>query len=446
MINKIKAFIKEYNMIARGDTVVCGLSGGADSVCLLLAMNELSGQLGFSVRAIHVNHQLRGAESDRDEEFCRSLCERLDVPFKSVRVDVNGYAASCGLSTEDAARKLRYDAFSRNYPEAKTATAHNANDNLETAILNLARGTGLKGLAGIPPVRGNIIRPLLTVTRSEIEQFLSIKGQDHVTDSTNLSDDYTRNKIRHKIIPLLEEINSFAVETSVNSLSALRSENALIDTETEQLLEKCRRVNALSGASEYHEVLRRRAIARMLSDNSLPYSAKRLKEADEILLNGGKINISGDIYLISDGSTLELKKIPQKTENTPVSSPMTLGENCIFPGKRLICKLVDCDNLKKSETVHKNLTFQAADYDKIVGRAVVRNRKYGDRIQLRGRNFTSSVKKLINEKIPPDQRGSLHFIEDEQGLVYAEGIGIAQRVAPDEKTVNFLVISVESTN
>lgn len=443
MKKKIKTFINEYNMLEHGDTVICGLSGGADSVCLLLTLNELSKDFGIEVKALHVNHHLRGEESNRDEEFCRQLCKKNNIPFTSVNVDVIGYAQKNSLSIEDSARRLRYAAFKDNSDNSKIATAHNANDNLETVILNLTRGTAIKGLAGIPPVRDNIIRPLLTLSRSEIEKYLASKNQTYVTDSTNLSDNYTRNKIRHKILPLLEEINTSAVETSVNSISAVRSENDLIEAETRKALLECRNGNKLIGAERFHKVIRRRCISRLLAENSLPYSHDRLEEADNILVNGGKINVSGDFFLVSDGKIFELTHIPRSEKHENISVPMKIGENKIFPDKYLFCQLAECDNLKKIETVHKKLTFNVLDYDKIIGRAVVRNRKFGDRIQLSGRSFTSSVKKLINENIPKETRGSLHFIEDEQGLIFAENIGIAQRVVPDNNTVNFLVISVK---
>ncbi|MDE6091530.1 MAG: tRNA lysidine(34) synthetase TilS, partial [Ruminococcus sp.] len=151
MINKIFSFVKKHNMINKGDTVICGLSGGADSVCLLLVLSELSRKIGFTVKALHVNHCLRGKESDRDEDFCRDLCGKLGIPFTAVSCNVRDFAEKNSLSVEESARKLRYSVFKENSQGGKIATAHNANDNLETVILNLARGSALKGLAGIPP-------------------------------------------------------------------------------------------------------------------------------------------------------------------------------------------------------------------------------------------------------------------------------------------------------
>ena len=443
MLDKIYKHVKRYNMFSEGSTVVCGLSGGADSVCLLLCLCSLSEKLGINVEAVHVNHCLRGSESDRDQEFCRQLCERENVPFTAVSCDVNTYAKENSLSTEEAARILRYRAFADNSHGKLLATAHNANDNLETAIFNLARGTALKGIAGIPPVRDNIVRPLLTVSRQEIEEYLRSLGQVWVTDSTNLSDDYTRNKIRHQVLPVLEGLNSSLIATSVNTFEVLRSEDQLIEDITREALEKCRNGNRLTGLSELHPVIRRRCIARLLSDNGLSYSYARLEETDSIAVNGGKINISGELFLVSDGTTLSLEKIPPKSGEELLSAELRIGKNSIFSGITLNCELVECDSMKKFSYVNKKLTFYMLDYDKIIGRAVLRNRRFGDRIQLRGRNFSSSVKKLINETVPKELRDTLHFIEDEEGTLFAEYIGVAQRVAPDGNTKRLLKITID---
>ena len=234
MLKKVLSFIRQHNMLSEGDIAVCGLSGGADSVSLLLSLYELRDELGISVEALHVNHCLRGEESDRDQEFCRDLCKRLGIPFTAVSCDVMGYAKEHSLSCEEAARELRYDIFAKHTIDKKLATAHNADDNLETVILNLVRGSGLKGISGITPARDNIIRPLLAVSRAEIEEFLKKHDQDYVTDSTNLSDDYTRNRIRHNIIPVMKSLNTSMIETSVRSISTLRAENDLIDRMTDE--------------------------------------------------------------------------------------------------------------------------------------------------------------------------------------------------------------------
>ncbi len=440
MLAKVYDYIIKNNMLSENDTVVCGLSGGADSVALLLALHELREKLNISVEAVHVNHCLRGAESDRDEVFCRELCERLHIAFQAVSCDVKGLSVSENISTEEAARKLRYKIFEEHSKGKKLATAHNANDNLETVIHNLTRGTGIKGLAGIPVKRGNIIRPLLTVTRQEIEDFLKSKGQEYVTDSTNLTDDYTRNKIRHRVIPILNELNNSVNETSVNTINAIREENDLIESIANEAEKICRNGNSFSGLSKYHPVIRKRCISRLIAENGLPYSFSRLEEADNILMNGGKINLSNDIYLVCSNDKLELKMISSDVPKD-VSMTLYIGKNQPIESCTVICELLDCENLKKIETVHKNSTFYVADYDKIRGRLIVRTRKFGDKIKLKGRNFTSSIKKLINERIPADERSDLLFIEDEDGTILAEKLGIAERIAVDDSTVRFLKIS-----
>lgn len=442
IIEKIRSTAEKYNMLRKGDTVVCGLSGGADSVCLLLALRELADDMDFFLEAIHINHCLRGEESDGDEQFCRELCCRIDIPFIAVSCNVREYAAKNRLSCEEAAREMRYEAFRCHTEGKKLATAHNADDNLETMLLNIIRGTGLKGISGIPPVRDNIIRPLIAVSRTEIEEYLHNIGQNFVTDSSNLTDDYTRNKIRHNIIPLMKEINGSLTETTVRTAEVLRSENDLIEEIVAEAMEKCLQNGVFHGLSGYNEVVRRRCIAKYLSANSLPFSNKRLTDCDNIAVNGGKINISGNIYLVSDGKKMKLSEIlPEKTSEI-ISAELKIGENRIFSDSVMICELVNCESLKKIDFVHKNLTFYLLDYDKIKGTAIVRNRKFGDKLKLRGRNFTSSVKKIINETIPVSQRKTLHFIEDDEGTVFGEKIGIAERVAPDENTSRLLKITV----
>jgi tRNA(Ile)-lysidine synthase len=441
MLDKVCSHIRKYQLISPGDTVVCGLSGGADSVALLLSLRELSDELGITVEALHVNHCIRGAESDRDQEFCRTLCEKLGVRFTAVSCNVPEYAEENSLSHEEAARKLRYGIFSRYSAGKLMATAHNANDDLETAVLNLIRGTGLKGLAGVPVRRGNIIRPLLCVSRAEIEGFLAERGQDFVTDSTNLSDDYTRNRIRHSILPIMQEINPSLINTFRNSSETLREEDELISALADEAYNSTYTgENQFSGLRAKSGVIRRRCLARLLSENSLPYSRERLLDADRVLMNGGKLNISGDIYLVSDGETAGLRTISAPKEQAELSAELKIGENRIFNDKVMVCELLECDNLKKNEDVHKNLTFYLLDYDKIIGRAAVRNRRFGDRIRLSGRGFTSSVKKLINEKVPQELRSELHFIEDENGTIFAERLGIADRVSPSRSTTRFLKI------
>ena len=209
---KVSQFIEEKHLFGRGDKVLVALSGGADSVALLRVLL----QLGYACEAAHCNFHLRGEESVRDERFVRGLAERLGVPLQVTHFDTKAYAASRGISIEMAARELRYGWFSerlRACGAKVVAVAHHRDDSVETFLLNLVRGTGIDGLQGIRPVNGEVVRPLLCVSRAEILDYLTFLGQDYVTDSTNLQDEFMRNKLRLHVIPLLETLNPSVSET-----------------------------------------------------------------------------------------------------------------------------------------------------------------------------------------------------------------------------------------
>ncbi len=217
LVRKVEDYINKYGMLDEVTHVVVGVSGGADSVCLLSVLNELSDEYNIRLCAVHVNHMIRGLEADRDEEYVRSLCDKLGIEFKLVKKPVEQIAKAMKLTVEEAGRNVRYEAFSHACEsicrdKAVIAVAHNKNDVAETVILNMLRGTGIDGLKGIPPVRDNIIRPLLCAGRNEIEGYLQEKGLSYCIDSTNNTTDYTRNRIRHDILPAMQEINDRAIE------------------------------------------------------------------------------------------------------------------------------------------------------------------------------------------------------------------------------------------
>ncbi len=443
MLERIFDFAEKYNMFPEGCRVMCGLSGGADSVFLVLALLELKNRLKISeISAIHVNHHLRGDESDRDENYCREFCGKIKIKFLSADCNVTEYSAKYGLSTEESARILRYKIFSENSQGKIIATAHNANDNLETVINNLSRGTAIKGLCGIPPVRDNIVRPILNISREEIENFLNERNIHFVTDSTNLSDDYTRNKIRHNVLPVLKQINSSLVRTSVRTLDALRLENDFIESETRKADSECRKGDCFINLRKFHKAVRQRCIAEFLSEKNFSYDYKRLESIDFIVLNGGKINISKNLYFISDKNKLIFVKIPEKKDSDEISVPLNIGENSIFNGIILNAEIIKSEDLKIHQNINRKFTNYLLDYDKIKGTMILRNRRNGDKIRLAGRSFTSSVKKLINAQVSPDEKPFLHFVDDESGTVFAEKMGVADRVKPDSDTERILKITV----
>ncbi len=240
---KIREYIDKFHMLNKGDTVVLGLSGGPDSVCLFFVLLALKEELGLKVHALHVNHCIRGEDADEDEAYVRSLCIDYEVPLKVERIDIPVLAAESGRSTEEEARIARYDAFERladsmdSGTVVKIAVAHNADDNAETVLFHMARGTGLDGMCGIAPVRERVIRPLLAVSKAEILDFLNENQIPYCVDATNAEVDYDRNRIRHNIMPELTEINQRAVCHITDMTDRLREVADYISLEARGLLE-----------------------------------------------------------------------------------------------------------------------------------------------------------------------------------------------------------------
>lgn len=228
MLSKVKDYIKKYKLLSLSDLYIVALSGGADSVALLLLLDEM----GYKVHALHCNFHLRGEESDRDERFCEDLCLKKNIPFHRIHFDTLMYAETHKMSVEMAARELRYRYFEqlrKDIGAEGICVAHHQDDTVETVLLNLVRGTGLRGLTGIQPRNGAILRPLLCVTRTEIEAYLATKQQDYVTDSTNLETDFVRNKIRLQVVPLLRQLNPAVSENIVRTAEHLTEAQKVLD-------------------------------------------------------------------------------------------------------------------------------------------------------------------------------------------------------------------------
>ena len=228
MLSKVKDYIRKHKLLSLSNLYIVALSGGADSVALLLLLDEM----GYKVHALHCNFHLRGEESDRDERFCEDLCLKKNIPFHRIHFDTLMYAETHKMSVEMAARELRYRYFEqlrKDIGAEGICVAHHQDDTVETVLLNLVRGTGLRGLTGIQPRNGAILRPLLCVTRTEIEAYLATKQQDYVTDSTNLETDFVRNKIRLQVVPLLRQLNPAVSENIVRTAEHLTEAQKVLD-------------------------------------------------------------------------------------------------------------------------------------------------------------------------------------------------------------------------
>lgn len=417
MQNKLLKFIRQEDMVAPGDTVICAVSGGADSVALLFALYLLKEKLEITLEAAHFNHHLRGEESDRDEAFVRKLCDRYDIPLHLGGGEVT--AGKKGL--EAAARDARYG-FLRTL-NGKIATAHTADDNAETVLMRLIRGTGLKGLGGIMPVQDRIIRPMLTVTRQEVEDFLQEWCLSHIEDSSNGSDAFLRNRIRHHVMPFLRNENPKIALNLSNMALRLRQEEQfltlLTDSTALPAVESLRNMPKAQRSRHLSAFLERSGVKE--PEESHIHLAESLVFSDR---PSARAFFPNGVVISRNYDTLEAISRQEALEETVIPCP---GETDI-PGYRVICR--EAESVIQSED-----TFTVAPE----GKLVVRSRKSGDQLRLPG--GTKSLKKLfIDRKIPAAQREKIPVLCDDLGILGVYSIGVNQERAaknPPAVTVRF---------
>ena len=435
--------ISEYDMIHPGDRVCVGFSGGADSVCLLQLFFECREQLAIELSAAHVNHCLRGAESDADEFFVRDFCAERGIPMHVYRADVSGLAEASGDSIELAARKVRYDYFSSIDAE-KIATAHTGSDAVETLLMNLSRGASLRGLTSIPPVRGNIIRPLIRFTRAQTESYCREKGINYRTDASNNSDDYTRNCIRHHVIPSLEEVFPSFEKTALRCIQTLRSENDYMEQEAKNILTVLLNNGKLPVAPlmKLHPALQARVLGCFFS--SVPGAAFEAIHLDLIAKHldreGYALTIPGNIRIRTDGNYL-FYDAPDLLEEEPVHLKFAKDScgNIGFYGNTLIISVIEANPV-----FEWNCEF--IDFQKIDDIIEIRTPLTGDSVYLSKRNCTKTLKKLYTEmKIPAVDRKKLPVISDSRGLIWAYGAGVDSSRLADENTKKIMIIRMESS-
>ena len=444
MTKKVIRTIKEQSMISIGDTLGVGLSGGADSVALLHILASNKEKLGISkIKGIHIHHGIRGEEADRDLEFSKNFCEKLGVEFVYYYADIPAEAKKTGESVEECARRLRYDCFSKSSCD-KVATAHNLNDNIETFIFNFTRGASLSGLCGIPYERDIYIRPLLKCSRDEIEKYNSQNQLTYVTDSTNLSDDYTRNKIRHNILPLLFELNPSFDKSFVKCIDSLYLSKDFISESAYELVEKsrCDGYFDCNVFEDCHDAVKYQIISLILKENNAKdISREHLNAVLNIIENGGSTNVGGNVKVNSERNKLffgekqetEYFEISLKIEENTVSTP--IGDYGI-----------SILNREDSQIVNKQDINCYIDYDKISTDVILRNRRDGDEYQLPDRP-TKSFKKLFNEnKIPVSERDRMLILSDDNGIMWTEFFGVSKKCKIDDNTKKIVKISKVGKN
>lgn len=442
--------LRQYSLFSQGDRIAVGVSGGADSVALLRFLAALRPQFGWDLVVCHIHHGLRGAEADRDEHFVRALAEQLGLPCAVSRIDAAALALRDHISVEEAGRMARYAFFAQTAGEGgRIATAHTLDDSIETVLMNLVRGTGLRGLCGIPRIRGNIVRPLLDCTRAEVEDYLGALGQPYCTDSTNLTDDYTRNRIRHDILPRLCALNPNFPGAMARMLPRLAAQQALTDClaaqSAQQLQAACGGLSR-QGLSTLPEPVCDRLLLRLLEQNRLPVSAAAVERMTETLRTGGKLDLAArSWFFVAQGDLAAViyaplggippVPVPLPQEETPVILPFS-------PQKSL--KLTLCNKIvaNTSEKFNISLLKYAIDCDRIKGYSFMRTRRPGDTFIV-GKKQLSLGEAWAAAGIPALLRPALMVLADEQGVLWAEGIGSSSRAAVTENTKQYVIIECQ---
>ena len=425
---KVKKALLGFGIPQTARHITVALSGGADSVVLLDVLCRLRNELGITVSAAHLNHMIRGAEADGDEQFVKELCDKYGIELTVGREDIPSIARKTGQSTELAARNARYAFLERVAPAGVIATAHTASDQLETMLLNLTRGTGPDGLCGIPPIRGRIIRPLLACSRAEIERYCDVNGLSFVTDSTNLSDDYTRNRIRHLVIPQLKNINPEVEAAACRCAEFMREDREFLNKTAAAKLSGavCENTLKLEDLTDLEPSVLKRVLRGYAADIPIEVDAFHTECLVRICREGGKCSMPGGYTAVSNGKTLRISR-----ENEPETHFQTdFTEETV-------------DFSKDTEKIHNLLLNNALDCDKIVGKLELRHRMPGDKLRVRGRNGTKTLKKLYNEySIPLCERKNLPIACDERGIVWIYRIGVAARCAVSRDTKRIVRFSV----
>lgn len=446
--------IKRYSMLQHGDSLLIGLSGGPDSVCLTVILDELKDNFNLSLHAVYVNHGLRPKENIEEEEFCRRLCDELGIKFYVEPVETRQHSESKKLNLQEAARELRYDAFDRiayKVNAACIAIAHNADDQAETVLMRLIRGAGRKGLSGMPPVRGSIIRPLIDIERKDIEAFLSQKNISYMTDSSNLKRDYSRNRLRLEIFPLLKDENPSVIESINRTAEILRGEDEYLEIKTTKTMMRLitRKTDEsielfLIPLMNIEKAILRRVLRRVLSEIGAERGIELVHIDDIIHLvkeckSGDMINLPKGIRALKGYSTLLFTRETTeglKTQNIDIPGEIILNES----GLRLLAQLLD----KPEETDGRDIAV--LDYDSLTLPLQVRMRKDGDFFYPAGFGKRKKLQDFfVDEKVPREQRDTVPIIVSGADIIWVAGCRMDERFKAKEGTKKFLLLKVVSS-
>lgn len=461
LVERVSEYMQEHHMVEDGQKIVVGVSGGADSMGLLTVLSELAGVFHYSLVVVHVNHGIRGKEADADQSYVENVCRDQGIPCYSFHVDLKRFARKEAMSEEEAGRYYRYQCFEKVRKEVggdRIAVAHQQEDACETILFNIFRGTGLKGLAGIPPVRDVIIRPLLCVRRRDIEQYLREKGISWRTDETNLTDAYTRNRIRHYVIPYVEEhINSAAGQHIQEMAGLLRDISAYLDRQAEAAFDQCVVVGrdpvcAIHGPTfrELDVVIQREVLRRAIG-----VAAGQLKDVDREHIEmirglldknvGRRYHLPYQLQAVRtyEGISIKRELHTQEKSSGNMCIDVKVPGVYILPGTDVTVEFSVKDAFKNEE-IPVNRYTKWFDYDKIRNTMSVRTRENGDYITLDGQGHRKLLKRwMIDEKIPREEREKMLLLADGSHILWIVGHRISDNYKVTDTTKRVLVAKIK---
>lgn len=441
-------------MIVTGDRVLIGLSGGPDSVCLLTILNHLKADLGITVSAVYIDHGLRPDEVPVEIDFCRDICGTMEIPFHVRQIDVKEYAVEMRLSKQEAARELRYRVFENirtGSDITKIALGHNADDQMETIFMRLVRGTGPSGLSGMRPVRGAIIRPLIESPRSDIEAYLDTEGIGYMVDSSNLRDEYIRNRIRHAVVPVLKAINLDVVNTISKTAEIVRDEEHYFDILVNKTLIKLlsrktdRRIEIfLVPLLSMETVILRRVLRRAIDETKGLRGIGFLHIEELISLikkgnSGDRMYLPGGIRAIRGYATFTItSEEPARISSCTLNEP---GNVVIAETAQVItASVVDSGEAEKAD-MRKTVVLDA---DRAPFPLMIRMRRPGDFFYPFGFGRKKKLQDFfVDEKIPRDERDAVPVVECGRGILWIAGLRADARFAVDKSTRRILLLKIK---
>jgi tRNA(Ile)-lysidine synthase len=463
--DKVLKYVEENFMIEKGDSILVALSGGPDSVCLLHILYSLSKKMNIFLYAAHVNHCLRGEEAIKDEKYAEELCKRLNIPFYCKRVDIKSISKERGVSTELAGRDERYkffDELKENLSINKIAIAHNANDQAETLIMRIIRGTGLEGLVGIKPIRDSVyIRPILCLTRKEIEQYCNEQNLNPRIDQTNYEEIYSRNKIRLKAIPFIQENFNKDIVSTLNRLAYMcNMDNEFIESKVdEKYQEFCKDEGQCfyickEGFDEFEALVTRIIRRALMNFSGIQYNFEMKHVYDIISLQKGEsgksINLPNGIKAINVYGNVKLEKVKEKIDfkaiNQYIFNISEVDEK--FVNKEIKLEQfgyymnLEIIKLEKKINFSNEQLVKYFDYDKIKEKIIIRSRADGDKIiplGMRGRKKLKDI--FINEKIPKDVRDRTPIVIFDDEIAWVVGVKVSDIFKVTKDTKNILKIN-----